>query len=462
MNFLIFLVFFRQQNKISQSSSIIYLQDFGFEKNGKFEINFTSSKHDSIFVGIANPSESSFVSNLALSQDILNCQNAMQLFQIKYSKIVNTEEGFGTYSGTIQTKTYYSPVFLTCDNQGSHYSFTATFTNPTSHLDYRTKPCIYTKPVFACLFGILLILWLINWFFNFTLKNSLHMYLTLTMILTLVYNIINFFLIYHNHISDDYTYLTPVSVTLRGLQELCILSAMMMAAKGWCIIMSSIDWKGILISLLYSLLFIVPILLIDYFFFNMYAQVFLLFLGLVGSMSYYFELLKSIRAANSVVIAHLLVISQSGINPETTPIYAKCKMFKAISTAVLAYFIILMFKSLFGNIIIIPFWIISLFYDIITLALISTAAWLFKLKKTTKNGYMMVGEENDQPAEFSLEDIEHINVSSEEMKQGTTVWHEGMSLPAQPILHHSSQIKDDLTQHLNPNGNDNPDQNDKL
>ncbi|OHS93563.1 hypothetical protein TRFO_40194 [Tritrichomonas foetus] len=441
------LLLFRQQKSISKTSPVLFLEDFGFQKNGIFTINISSSKHKQIYIAVANSYETSTIMAITMGTETYDCSTISRLFQVNYSKTLTLNDGFGSYSEIIGYKSYYTPIFISCDNSGSYYQFSLSFLNPNSHLDYRIIPCIYTKPVSSSLFGLLLVVWLINWLCNFTLKNSLHTYLTITFVFTLLSSIISFFEIYHNHRSDDYSTLTPVSMVFRAIQEVCLLSAMMMAAKGWCIIIDTVNWVGIFLSIVYSLIFIVPMLLIDYMYYSLYVQIGLLFVGFCGAMLYYHELVKSIREALHVVVAHLLVISQSGINPETTPIYAKCRMFRTISMAVLFYFVLLMFKTIFGKTLIIPYWIIILIYDIVTLALMTTAAWIFRLKKTTRNGYMMVADGENVPTELNLEDIANLNANSDEVRQGTAVWQEGMVLPPQPIIIRASRHETSITNH---------------
>ena len=164
-------------------------------------------------------------------------------------------------------------------------------------------------------------------------------------------------------------------------------------------------------------------------------------IGFAGCFLYYNVLITSIAEANSVVSAHLLLISQSGIDPETTPIQKKFYIFNMISNPVVLYFSIMMFRTVLFELLHVPDYIMTGIYDAATLALLSVTAWLFKLKKSLRNGYMMVGE-NAESVEFTLDDIEKLNEDKDEIhKSATTPWQEGMPLPAQPILHKHSSTK---------------------
>ncbi|KAH0788915.1 hypothetical protein GPJ56_007127 [Histomonas meleagridis] len=63
----------------------------------------------------------------------------------------------------------------------------------------------------------------------------------------------------------------------------------------------------------------------------------------------------------------------------------------------------------------------------------AAAAWIFKLKKQLTNGYMMIGDDGNNQATFSMEDIRNLSIDQEIFNQGTT-WEEGMPLPPQPSI----------------------------
>ena len=211
-----------------------------------------------------------------------------------------------------------------------------------------------------------------------------------------------------------------------------------MAAKGWCIIFEHVAWIDVVTSVIYSVLFSLPILLLD----NISTNVFVLFalfiIGFFGYFTYYNELISNIEEANSVVAAHLLIISQDGIDPETTPIYKKFQIFKTITDAVVWYFTIMMFRTILFELLNIPDFIMTIIYDIATIALLITTAYAFKLKKSLRNGYIMVGENTDS-VEFTLDDIERLNEDNEIQRNATTPWHEGMPLPSQPRINRHFQ-----------------------
>ena len=417
-----------------------------------------------MLVGLATPNELSYVSSLLLNYDNFSCQSIKQIIYISLSELINISQGgSGNFSGIVNDNNYLTPLIVACASNDrdtsvadfestkdrfliknispksayyvSDYTFSVRFSNPNSLLDSRKIPCLYIKPISTALFGLLIIFWLINWAFNFTLKNPLHLYLTITFLVTFLFVIIDTLKLYHDNVSDDPTSLTTAVIVLRCFHELLLLTAMMLAAKGWCIIIETIAISEIVSSIFYAIMFSIPILILDSQIINVYLQLTMFLIGFAGCFLYYNVLITSITEASSVVSAHLLIISQSGIDPETTPIQKKFKIFNTISNSVVLYFSIMIFRTILFELLRLPDYIMVSIYDFATLILLSIAAWLFKLKKSLRTGYMMVGE-NAQSVEFTLDDIEKLNEDKDELqKSATTPWQEGMPLPAQPIVH---------------------------
>lgn len=466
---ILFLVSYYFSMKVESQKSFLSLNAFGFLVNGKFEFNFINTQNQQLYVGLATPNELSYLSSTILNYDNFTCISIKQIIYIKLSELVNiSQEGSGFFNGTVNDKNYYTPIIISCTsinrnaptsfnninsninpNQNkfslqnkspkstqyaSYYTFSIKFSNPNSLLDSRKIPCLYIKPISTALFGLLILFWIINWVLNFTLKNPLHLYLTATFLVTFLFVIIDTLKLYHDNISDEATSLTTACIVLRCFHELLLLTAMMLAAKGWCIIIETISISEIVSSVLYAVMFSIPILILDIEMMNVYLQLSMFLVGFAGCFLYYNVLISSIAEANSVVSAHLLLISQSGIDPETTPIQKKYHIFNTISNSVVLYFSIMMFRTVLFELLYIPDYFMASIYDFATFALLAIAAWLFKLKKSLRTGYMMVGE-NAESVEFTLDDIEKLNEDKEELqKSATTPWQEGMPLPAQPIL----------------------------
>ncbi|OHT03635.1 hypothetical protein TRFO_28885 [Tritrichomonas foetus] len=436
--FLLFLISYYRKITINYEYRQFYiLKSFGFREGGNFSIAVDKSQNSFLYIGIANSREINYAAEVIQTQANLTCNVVQKYLNIKLSKILDLTDGPDTFTGVIPESSVYHALLGSCQEAFSKYDIEIEFINPTSYLDSRKIPCLYFRPISVVLFGSLILFWLVNWIFNFTLKNPLHMYLTVTFLITFLYIIIDTFALFHQHKSHLLTNLEKVSITFRCFHEILLLTAMIMAAKGWCIIIESIEPIEIFNGFFTSLLFSLPILILDTVPCSIYLQLALFITGFLGCFLYYNHLVESITQANSVVSAHLLLISQSGIDPETTPIHKKYEIFKTISNTVVWYFTMMMFRTVLFELLDMPFYIMTIIYDLATFALLSTTAWLFKLKSTTRNGYMMVGQNTDS-VEFTLDDIERLNDDPELQRQATTPWHEGMPLPSQPRINRNS------------------------
>ena len=438
MHVVLSLICFMSHYSIKQNSFFYFLNVFGFQKSAVFEFNFSKSLNTGFIITFPNQKEVNYVKDYVFKLKNTSYENAKKFLLAK--KIIHNEFLNGNHGlkGVIQKSGYYQPAIIVCNDNFSQYELDVRFINPSSHLDSRKIPCLYSRPITLLFLTLLIIFWLYNWFSNFTLNNPLHLYLTITFIITFLYFLIDTLNLFHQHYSDDPTILNDISISLRFFEELLILTAMMMAAKGWCIIFEHVAWIDVVTSVIYSVLFSLPILLLD----NISTNVFVLFalfiIGFFGCFTYYNELISNIEEANSVVAAHLLIISQDGIDPETTPIYKKFQIFKTITDAVVWYFTIMMFRTILFELLNIPDFIMTIIYDIATIALLITTAYAFKLKKSLRNGYIMVGENTDS-VEFTLDDIERLNEDNEIQRNATTPWHEGMPLPSQPRINRHFQ-----------------------
>lgn len=226
-----------------------------------------------------------------------------------------------------------------------------------------------------------------------------------------------------------------------------------MLAKGWFIVHKSIKKLKIVYSFIYSILLALPHIIfqsnfinknlgasliksqkdescsdheisnisyIDYFFTNLIFKYFsasnssectdlilstpkntwnFAFIGIefIGVIFYYRDLIVSIEQSSEYVIAHLMVISESGIDPYTTPIMDKYIIYKGLSWGILIYLgaqqIVMLISYFCENFV--AFWVQQLLYDIVNLFGIIGASFILKLNKKRLNGFMQLHSSSD-------------------------------------------------------------------
>jgi hypothetical protein len=274
--------------------------------------------------------------------------------------------------------------------------------------------------------------WIVNWILHCTLKNYLHLMLSFVFSLELVYLVIGYSSIEVLNRSDAPTALSGARIGLFVILELGLLTFLIICANGYLIVTRTFAKGKIVIAVVYSIFLIVPLILSELFSFERWDFV-VVALCLLGILLYYQAILAAIHDATAVVLGHLLLIARSGIIVETTPIYAKFRMFKAISWLVVLYFVfvcVLLGLNEMGDA---PFWVTDCLKDVLNILVIGVAGVVFRLTKAMNEGYQMVALEEDG-AEIGREEIEGLTVDSHQLRQGQKRWEEGMELPPQPRI----------------------------
>lgn len=333
------------------------------------------------------------------------------------------------------------------------------FKNPKTNLDLHVYPCLITKPIFASISLLVLLLWIINWILNFTKTCTIHIFLTIIIVDSLIYFFLQSKELYFRNHSDLFTPLMPLRITFLFIFQVLFFSTILMLAKGWFIVHKSLGKLKIFCCFIYSALLALPQLIYQTNFVNKalgaslfktkaktlcpdkeisddietdshnnFIDLFLrlvgnyfhyqktnecsdislwtsktswniafIVIGFIGVIFYYRDLIISIEESSEYVIAHLMVISESGIDPYTTPVMEKYIIYKYLSWGILIYLaaqlIVMLITQFCQNYV--SFWVQQLLYDIVnTFGIIGTSIVL-KLNKRRLNGFMELPSSSD-------------------------------------------------------------------
>lgn len=400
---------------------------YGFYPGGRYTINVSKGETDSLLFLIAT-----YDDTVRFFEGVNERSPCNWTYNVDYINKIQLEDGKGVASGKVNKKGMYYTTVTPCNpNDDNGYTFYFTYVNPDSMLSYDEQPCLITVPIIAGIACGLFILWLVNWFMYFSLKNSLHIYFTIGIFFTVIYELLYAFEYYSRDKSDSKSPLFVARKVFRVLQETVLLSAMFLSCRGWCIIHNSIHWGWIVLAFVLSAGITVPYSISDFAYLSTIPNLIDLLIAAIVAGVYLYFMLRGITDANEAVKAHLYVIAQSGIDPKTTPIHKKYILFSTVCGAVIAYFLVLIFRSAFNSIWTLPIYIMQLIYDIIIVILISIISFAFRMKKETLKGYMMIGDDGEgellEKSQFESFDIEHLDHS-------TVPYEEGMSLPPQPTV----------------------------
>jgi hypothetical protein len=331
------------------------------------------------------------------------------------------------WESTIPSSGRYQVVLQVHDTIAS-----VTLHNPTSYLDATWQPCLITKPAFAILLSALFLYWSINWLLNFSMSLTLHTFVSFTIFFALIATILSALEIKHFDSSDDSTGLTVAAIVALFASDTLFCWTTILTAKGWSLVMESLSIADLLVSFFASVLLTVPLACIGNLHLGIADYIFLI-AAVVGLVVYYRAVLNSIDASITHVIGHLLVIAERGIDPRTTPIWQKYRMFRGLLWVMLAYFAMQTLAAGLTKFTNCPYFGTQLIRDCASLVLMVAAVVLFRLRQGTRDGYMIIGDQ-EPPRELQHQDLRRFSLDADVFDGAQIAWEVGMALPSQPIL----------------------------
>ena len=399
---------------------------FGFEKGGTYSIDIFDTSARLTF-NLLNADQLQESHRNALINGVMNCNNYQNFSDINGIADVNQPLHI---EGVIPSKDIYTPTYVSCSTQ-YNFKLSIEYKNIDSYLDYRNKPFLIILPVFLGFFGLLFILWLVNWFVFFTLDVKIHYFLT-----ACYSTIVIFMGIYYGYylnlknkgtVSDAIYYSYYV---FDCLHTAIFLFTLLLASTGWYITTKKIEWKftiipGIAIVVFVTLSTVLTIVYIS----SLIVEFIIAIATIVCLCIFVYFVVKNVGNISFHIAAHMLVIQERGINPKTTPVYRKYKMFKVFLASLyvyLGFYIIDIVVQLFGyKIVWLPTLVNCLMYAIIYVLLF----FVFMLRKNQNNGYRIFDDGDVE--ELSQSDVQQLNLDSFENGQE---WDGQTPLPPQPFI----------------------------
>jgi hypothetical protein len=144
-----------------------------------------------------------------------------------------------------------------------------------------------------------------------------------------------------------------------------------------------------------------------------------------------------------------MVISEEGIDPRTTHVWRKFVMFRGILWGLFAFLTVRLAVSAVRTFSDTPFWVTQLVNDLSVVLLMVLAGFLFRLRKETSNGYMMVGDEENGPRQLPRDQVVAFSADGEE-DQRLASWREGMTLPPQPVFTDEAREMEEIQEKVQP------------
>jgi hypothetical protein len=281
---------------------------------------------------------------------------------------------------------------------------------------------------------LLLTYWFVNWIRHFSVQIWIHYLLTSVFVSSFLYQIARIAELSVLDQADTAHGLEILRVFVRVIAEIAFFAAILLLAKGWCIIRDSLPLGEILSSLVYSMGFIAFRLILAYVSTDDLTTALLLLMTL-SLILFMRALIASTNDATMHILAHLLAIANAGINPRTTPIYHKHELYKRFHVCLLGGCVgvlLYMGASVFFPL---PFTADEALADVIVYAVLLALCIIFRLRESGSLSYARIAESG---GEIALADLESVSVNSDQLSGGRA-WEEGMRLPGMPEIVSTAQ-----------------------
>jgi hypothetical protein len=405
--------------EISTSTQLSTFYSFGFTTAGVYSLTVHSSTTAPILFGLLTSETLE-----TIEVDSLNETAVISPIQSLFS------DKPATVYGNISSKGVYK-IFVYAEVDSATVVISADFANGASRLDYRAAPALIERPIALVLFSVLLTLWLLNWFLNSNLKIYVHYCLTGMYVSAVLARAARLFYIEYTDVHDFSAGAQAVSLLFRVIFQLFLYVVILLCANGWCIVRQRLPLSDLVRAISLAAVFLVAETVLDYADLGSNARIFFLLVMLTSLCLYARELVRSSGLASMYIHMYLLEISNSGIDPESTPIWEKSRMFERLQYCIILYMSLMILQMLVSMFTASVSWVMALMEDIADFGAIVALAVVYRLKGGNRNGFTLVGDDAEM-GELVLTDLELVPDAGRTLRKGGTRWEEGMPLPPPP------------------------------
>lgn len=435
---------------VDTKTKVTHIEDFGFEIGGSLSVSLSAIESKNIFYVITSESEDQLLQHNISYGDTLCAvgENNLTIFDIEHhSKITRN----------VTSKQVLFFKLVNCgyeQNDVTKLTVIHRFSNPMSAMDYRWQGITSVKKFFVVCFVVLFMMWIVNWVMHFGIQIWIHYGFTATFTIIAAMNIIRLVELTDLDKNDISVVWTPVRITAEVFAAAVFCITILLAAKGWCILRDELGLKEVIASIAYSVFFIVLVTIARYV--HLGTAELAVWVGVMFFVVLFVrELIVSINDASLHILAHLLAISNAGIEAKSTPVYRKHLMYRLFEWTIIGGFVLVLIKICVHLFVRLDFWISESLNDAIILTVLTALALIFRLRNTTVSGYAnMNPQDADGVDELVLSDIESLNVNSEEINRSGRKWEEGMPLPGMPNIVQKAEEEESVIVLAGPDGTD--------
>jgi hypothetical protein len=325
----------------------------------------------------------------------------------------------------------YRPLIVACRTEVSHYTVLLEFKNGGSLLDARRIPSFIVMPLELLVLVVMLGSWIVNQCVFRKGNMALHNFITVTMVCAALTVLLNYLVLWSDSVRDSATILNLLQRLMMMIFEITLYSTMILAAKGWCIVLAHLSAADVTEIVLYcSVLFVFRALGTQ-----IGHVVFVIVMFALTStvlLILWMSLISGVRAVDKRILAHMMIIYKAGIDPYSTPIYFKHLVYTFLVHVYIIFFsgsVVIMSLDLAGSL---NAWIKDMLLWILNAGVMCSIGFLFRARKVDCCSYMKL----EGGTEICLETLEEFDPRrmDEETKEGLLQWQEGMSLPPPPVV----------------------------
>lgn len=443
---LVFLCYF-QTYKINSTYTSVTLPDVGLIHGATYDLSITHTNAESFFIAILDSKEYSNLPQLSSSYASQFCSRVKSHISRINSSIIS-HKNYASLSITIPKSDTYRTLIISCKSPSSQYDAAVSFSNGDSLLDSRNLPSFISIPIELCVTFVCFMPWLINQY-KYRPYTHLHQNLiTLAMISTFFNLYLSYLVLWNDSIHDHKNFLHLFEFITRISCSILILSAIMLAAKGWFIVFQDIKPKDVADVIIFCSIYFILRSVSSTNSTSVYDIV-LFVITAILLLILFANLISGIRNVDKHILAHMYVILRSGINPTTTPIYKKhivYTLFKHILVIYFSYCIAIMSLELAD---VLNFWVRDMLNVIERVGILAALSVLFCIRRVDCNLYSKI-DDSENTKEISSQILDEFEINSYENYSDLMDWEEGMRLPPQPkIVIYDEERKDDKEKFCN-------------
>jgi hypothetical protein len=415
---------------VNTARSFFPVGNFGFETNSTFSLQFSHiQSSDLIYCLFSQEEYELYPINRFPIADL--CANSLGFPTINRRLLSDNY----SFTGVISDPGVYHQVIVNCEDPETIPIKTVVridqkFHNPSTHLDSRWLGVTYPKFLFILLYMLCVIIWCANWAYRISSRIPLHGFMSALFWILCGVEVIRYVELRHLDSEDRDGGLTIVRIIGRIISRASMAFVLISAAKGWCITHCTFPTNDVLCFS--TLAFVSSGIwwiqeLAPFQQFEVPAGMLSVLAGAVVAREICISCSDS--AVNSWI--YLLAIRRADIDPRTTPVYRRYKIFKrlrwTVAIVALCWIADLVTVLFFA----VPFWLSETFHDALRLLFIAACGWIFHIQACDFNGrYAYLSPADDTSDSNSPTDVETIIAS--EIAMGGSAWHQGMWLPAEP------------------------------